>query len=140
MHGRSPTGLAPAASILALVALDVVGLALGLMRPWCSARSCTARRSTGRCSGGRARGVASVPRSRDRAGLLAGGPLLRRASGGRVPGRVVASLVLVALIVLAFGLGTDYDFTTTGLIPTAVVTCALAIGVLRAAYDSAPSS
>ncbi len=52
-------------------------------------------------------------------------------------GRVVSSLVLVALIVLAFGLGTDYDFTTTGLIPTAVVTCALSIGLLRAAYESA---
>ena len=51
-------------------------------------------------------------------------------------GRIVSSLVLVALIVLAFGLGTGYDFTTTGLIPTAVVTCALAIGLLRAAYDS----
>ena len=51
-------------------------------------------------------------------------------------GRIVSSLVLVALIVLAFGLGTSYDFTTTGLIPTAVVTCALAIGLLRAAYDS----
>jgi exopolysaccharide biosynthesis polyprenyl glycosylphosphotransferase len=51
-------------------------------------------------------------------------------------GRVVSSLVLVALIVLAFGFGTDYDFTTTGLIPTATVTCALAIGLLRAAYES----
>jgi exopolysaccharide biosynthesis polyprenyl glycosylphosphotransferase len=53
------------------------------------------------------------------------------------PGRVLGSLVLVALVVLAFGLGTDYDFHTTGLIPTAVVTCSLAIGLLRAAYDSA---
>jgi exopolysaccharide biosynthesis polyprenyl glycosylphosphotransferase len=44
--------------------------------------------------------------------------------------------VLVALIILAFGLGTDYDFTTTGLIPTAVATSALSIGLLRAAYDS----
>jgi exopolysaccharide biosynthesis polyprenyl glycosylphosphotransferase len=51
-------------------------------------------------------------------------------------GRVVASLVLVALIVLAFGLGTDYHFSTTGLIPTAVVTCSLTIGLLRAAYSS----
>ncbi len=51
-------------------------------------------------------------------------------------GRIVASLVLLALIVLAFGIGTSYDFTTTGLIPTAVVTCALAIGLLRAAYAS----
>ena len=37
---------------------------------------------------------------------------------------------------LAFGLGTDYDFTTTGLIPTAVVASTIAIGLLRAAYDS----
>jgi exopolysaccharide biosynthesis polyprenyl glycosylphosphotransferase len=51
-------------------------------------------------------------------------------------GRILAALVLVALIVLAFGLGTDYDFTTTGLIPTAVVTSTIAIGLLRAAYDS----
>jgi exopolysaccharide biosynthesis polyprenyl glycosylphosphotransferase len=52
-------------------------------------------------------------------------------------GRIVGSLILVALIVLAFGLGTDYDFTTTGLIPTSVVTCALTISLLRAAYGSA---
>jgi len=64
------------------------------------------------------------------AGLYA--PRERRAGVGRV----LAALVLCALIVLAFGLGTDYDFTTTGLIPTAVVTSALAIGGLRAAYDS----
>lgn len=51
-------------------------------------------------------------------------------------GRVVSSLVLVALIVLSFGLGTGYDFTTTGLIPTAVVVCSLTIGLLRAAYSS----
>ena len=49
---------------------------------------------------------------------------------------MLGALVLVALIVLAFGFGTDYDFTTTGLIPTAVVTSALAIGALRAAYGS----
>jgi exopolysaccharide biosynthesis polyprenyl glycosylphosphotransferase len=51
-------------------------------------------------------------------------------------GRLVASLIVVALIVLAFGLGTDYDFTTSGLIPTAVVTSAITIGLLRAAYES----
>jgi len=51
-------------------------------------------------------------------------------------GRVVSSLVLLALVVLAFGIGTSYDFTTTGLIPTAVVTSALTIGLLRAAYGS----
>jgi exopolysaccharide biosynthesis polyprenyl glycosylphosphotransferase len=64
------------------------------------------------------------------AGLYA--PRERRAGSGRI----LAALVLVALIVLAFGLGTDYDFTTTGLIPTAVATSALSIGLLRAAYDS----
>jgi hypothetical protein len=48
-------------------------------------------------------------------------------------GRILAALVLVALIVLAFGLGTDYDFTTTGLIPTAVATSAVSISLLRAA-------
>jgi exopolysaccharide biosynthesis polyprenyl glycosylphosphotransferase len=60
------------------------------------------------------------------------GPRERRGGAGRILG----ALVLVALIVLAFGLGTDYTFTTTGLIPTAVVTSALAIGALRAAYGS----
>lgn len=52
-------------------------------------------------------------------------------------GRIVASLIVVALIVLAFGLGTGYEFTTTGLIPTSVVAAAVLIGVLRAAYESA---
>ena len=65
-----------------------------------------------------------------RAGLYS----VRERRGGS--GRVVSSLILVALIVLAFGLGTHYHFSTTGLIPTAVVTCALAIGLLRAAYES----
>ena len=48
-------------------------------------------------------------------------PRERRAGAGRILG----ALILVALIVLAFGLGTDHEFTTTGLIPTAVVTIAL---------------
>jgi exopolysaccharide biosynthesis polyprenyl glycosylphosphotransferase len=52
-------------------------------------------------------------------------------------GRIVASLIVVALIVLAFGIGTSYDFTTSGLIPTSVVMSAIAIGLLRAAYESA---
>jgi exopolysaccharide biosynthesis polyprenyl glycosylphosphotransferase len=52
------------------------------------------------------------------------------------PGRVVSSLVLIALVVLAFGIGTDYDFTTSGLIPAATALSAIAIGLLRAAYAS----
>ncbi len=52
-------------------------------------------------------------------------------------GRILSSLIVVALIVLAFGIGTSYDFTTSGLIPTSVVMSAIAIGLLRAAYESA---
>jgi exopolysaccharide biosynthesis polyprenyl glycosylphosphotransferase len=52
-------------------------------------------------------------------------------------GRILASLIVVALIVLAFGLGTGYDFATSGLIPTSVVAAAIAISVLRSAYESA---
>jgi exopolysaccharide biosynthesis polyprenyl glycosylphosphotransferase len=52
-------------------------------------------------------------------------------------GRIVACLIVVALIVLAFGLGTGYDFSTSGLIPTSVVASAVTIGLLRAAYESA---
>ena len=53
------------------------------------------------------------------------------------PGRILASLIVVALVVLAFGIGTGYEFNTSGLIPTSVVVSALAIGLLRAAYESA---
>jgi exopolysaccharide biosynthesis polyprenyl glycosylphosphotransferase len=52
-------------------------------------------------------------------------------------GRILACLIVVALIVLAFGIGTSYDFTTSGLIPTSVVVSAITIGLLRAAYESA---
>jgi exopolysaccharide biosynthesis polyprenyl glycosylphosphotransferase len=52
-------------------------------------------------------------------------------------GKILASLIVVALIVLAFGIGTGYDFTTSGLIPTSVVVSTVTIGLLRAAYESA---
>ncbi len=64
------------------------------------------------------------------AGLYAGRE--RRAGAGKI----ASSIVLVAAITLAFGWGTNYDFTTSGLIPTACITSALAIGLLRAAYES----
>ena len=50
-------------------------------------------------------------------------------------GRIVSSLVLVALIALAFGLGTENEFTTFGLAPTALVTTAICVGLLRASYE-----
>ncbi len=51
-------------------------------------------------------------------------------------GRILSSLIVVSLVVLAFGIGTGYDFTTSGLIPTSVAFAALTIGLLRAAYES----
>jgi len=51
-------------------------------------------------------------------------------------GRILSSLLLVALITLAFAVGTGHPFSTYGLAPTAVVLCTLAISALRASYDS----
>jgi exopolysaccharide biosynthesis polyprenyl glycosylphosphotransferase len=50
-------------------------------------------------------------------------------------GRIVSSLVLVTLIAFAFGLGTDNEFRTFGLVPTALVTTAICVGLLRASYE-----
>jgi exopolysaccharide biosynthesis polyprenyl glycosylphosphotransferase len=50
-------------------------------------------------------------------------------------GSVVGSLALVAVLALAFGLGTGYQFHTFGLAPTALVVTAALIGLFRASYD-----
>jgi exopolysaccharide biosynthesis polyprenyl glycosylphosphotransferase len=50
-------------------------------------------------------------------------------------GRVVASLVLVALLALAFGVGIGHEFTTFGLAPTAVITTTIVVGLLRGSYE-----
>jgi len=50
-------------------------------------------------------------------------------------GRIVSSLVIVTLLTLAFGLGTGHDFNTFGLVPTALALTALCIGLFRASYD-----
>jgi exopolysaccharide biosynthesis polyprenyl glycosylphosphotransferase len=50
-------------------------------------------------------------------------------------GRIVSSLVIVSLIVLAFGLGTGHKFSTFGLIPTTLVISAILLGLFRASYD-----
>src|ERR671936_466789 len=63
------------------------------------------------------------------------GGLYRRRELRAGSGQVVFSLVLVAVITLAFGLGTGYHFTTYGLTPTALVCTAFFIGMLRASYD-----
>lgn len=51
-------------------------------------------------------------------------------------GRIVSSLAIVALLTLAFGLGTGHDFDTYGIFPMALITCTLFIGSLRASYES----
>jgi exopolysaccharide biosynthesis polyprenyl glycosylphosphotransferase len=50
-------------------------------------------------------------------------------------GRVVSSLLVVALLTFAFGLGTGHEFSTFGLIPTTTVIAAMLIGLFRASYD-----
>jgi exopolysaccharide biosynthesis polyprenyl glycosylphosphotransferase len=50
-------------------------------------------------------------------------------------GRIVGSLILVAVVALAFGIGTNREFGTYGLAPTAVVLSTAFIGLLRASYD-----
>jgi exopolysaccharide biosynthesis polyprenyl glycosylphosphotransferase len=51
-------------------------------------------------------------------------------------GRIVSSLVIVALLTTAFGLGTGHHFSTYGLAPTAIVMTTLAIALLRASYEA----
>ena len=50
-------------------------------------------------------------------------------------GRVVSSILLVALLTFAFGLGIGHEFSTFGLIPTTTVTAVVLIGLFRASYD-----
>jgi exopolysaccharide biosynthesis polyprenyl glycosylphosphotransferase len=50
-------------------------------------------------------------------------------------GRVVSSLLLVTVITLAFAVGTGYHHTTFGLYVTSFVLAAVVIGGLRAAYE-----
>jgi exopolysaccharide biosynthesis polyprenyl glycosylphosphotransferase len=63
------------------------------------------------------------------------GGLYRRRELRTGVGQVVFSLCLVAVITLAFGLGTGYHFTTYGLTPTALVLTALCISILRSSYE-----
>jgi exopolysaccharide biosynthesis polyprenyl glycosylphosphotransferase len=65
-----------------------------------------------------------------RGGLYA--PRERRAGVGRI----VSSLLLVTVITLAFAVGTGYQHTTFGLYPTAFVLTALLIAVFRASYET----
>jgi exopolysaccharide biosynthesis polyprenyl glycosylphosphotransferase len=55
----------------------------------------------------------------------------RRGGGGRI----VGSMILVGLVALVYGIGTNREFGTYGLAPTAVVLASLFVGLLRASYD-----
>jgi exopolysaccharide biosynthesis polyprenyl glycosylphosphotransferase len=66
-----------------------------------------------------------------RAGLY--GPRERRTGFGSLLG----SLTLVGVLTVAFAIGAGHQFNTYGVIPTAIVLTAAAIGVLRIAYDVA---
>ena len=50
-------------------------------------------------------------------------------------GRIVGSLSLVAVLALAFAIGTDHQFRTYGLVPTAFLFTVVLIGLLRASYE-----
>src|SRR6476619_4486510 len=50
-------------------------------------------------------------------------------------GRILASLALVGLITLIFARGTGHKFNSYGLAPTAVLLSAIFIGLLRGSYD-----
>jgi exopolysaccharide biosynthesis polyprenyl glycosylphosphotransferase len=64
-----------------------------------------------------------------RAGLYA--ERERRGGGGRI----VGSLILVGFVALVYGIGTNREFGTYGLAPTAVLLSIFFIGLLRASYD-----
>jgi exopolysaccharide biosynthesis polyprenyl glycosylphosphotransferase len=51
-------------------------------------------------------------------------------------GSVVSSLLLVGLLTVGFAIASGHDFSTYGYAPTALVLCVLLVGILRASYDS----
>ena len=64
-----------------------------------------------------------------RAGLYA--ERERRGGGGRI----IGSLILVGLVGVVYGVGTNREFGTYGLAPTAIVLTGLFVGLLRASYE-----
>jgi exopolysaccharide biosynthesis polyprenyl glycosylphosphotransferase len=50
-------------------------------------------------------------------------------------GQIVSSLAVVAVLTLAFGIGTGYHFTTFAIFPVALLFTTVLIGTLRASYD-----
>ncbi len=50
-------------------------------------------------------------------------------------GQIVSSLAVVALLTLAFGIGTGYHFSTFAIFPAALLLTTVLIGTLRMSYD-----
>ena len=50
-------------------------------------------------------------------------------------GQIASGLVVVAVLALAFGVGTGYHFSTFAIFPTGLVLTTVLIGTLRASYD-----
>ena len=67
--------------------------------------------------------------------LFAQAGLYRHREARAGMGRIIASLTLVAVLALAFGVGIGHEFTTFGLAPTAIVTCTVFVALLRGSYE-----
>ena len=67
--------------------------------------------------------------------LFAQAGLYRHREARAGMGRIIASLTLVAVLALAFGVGIGHEFTTFGLAPTAIVTCTIFVALLRGSYE-----
>ena len=50
-------------------------------------------------------------------------------------GQIISSLLVVAVLALAFGIGTGHHFSTFAIFPTALLFTTVLIGTLRASYD-----
>ena len=129
-----------AGSILVLLAIDVSGLALGLYAAlalrevyhgnvpvlWGLLWEAEKTWLPFLTAGSSARLLAERPlRAARAAGRVRTDPLV---AGGRRP------------LTLAFAIGAGHEFSTYGLVPTAVVLTAVLIGVLRASYESLTSA
>ena len=55
-------------------------------------------------------------------------------------GRVMSSLTLVALLALAFAIGTGFEFRTYGVVPATLVIASLLVGLFRAGYERATAA
>ena len=119
-------------SIVALAAIDIAGLVIGLYARAraARARSSTRSRSSGACSGTTRRDwlaflILLLVLVFWRAGLYAPREVREGA------GRVVPSVFLVAALALAFAVGTGQHFTTFGLYIVGAIFVAALIGVFR---------